>query len=316
MTTPQPPASVELPRVTVLMATWNGLAWLPEQVDSILSQRGVDVRLVALDDESTDGTREWLVERATTDARIQVLPSMGKSGGSAPNFYRLIQLVVPTLDGYLAFSDQDDVWRQGKLERHVGILEETGADAVSSSVMAFTAAGRQTLVRKDYPQREFDYLTESPGPGSTFVLSPRLAALVAGELGDDASPARNADFHDSLIYAIARGRGWSWHIDGQPSLDYRQHDNNVMGSNVGAASALARLRLIREHWHRNEAILHARVAVRLAEGERRQAVDSMLALVEGRGIRARLSLSRRAATLRRRPRDQWIIGLLIAIGIW
>src|SRR4051812_47789606 len=126
MTTPEPPASVELPRVTVLMATWNGLAWLPEQVDSILSQHGVDVRLVALDDESTDGTREWLVGRAALDPRVKVLPSMGKSGGSAPNFYRLIQLAVPTLDGYLAFSDQDDVWHPGKLKKHVGILEDTG----------------------------------------------------------------------------------------------------------------------------------------------------------------------------------------------
>jgi len=316
MTTPEPLASGALPRVTVLLATWNGLRWLPEQLDSILSQRGVDVRVVALDDESTDGTREWLIEQAAKDARVSVLPSMGKSGGSAPNFYRLIRLVVPGLDGYLAFSDQDDVWHQGKLERHAGILGAGVHDAVSSSVTAFTPGGRRTLVKKDYPQREFDYLTESPGPGSTFVLTPRLAALVAAELADRASVASQAEFHDSLIYVIGRGRGWSWHIDGEPSLDYRQHDTNVMGSNVGASSALSRLKLIREHWHRNEAILHARVALRLAEGDRRSALGSMLALFESRGIRARFALARRAGTMRRRPRDQWIIGVLILIGIW
>jgi len=316
MTTPLPDASGAAPLVTVLLATWNGMTWLPQQLDSILEQRGVTVQVVALDDESTDGTREWLLARAAEDARITVLPGMGRSGGSAPNFYRLIRLVVPTLEGYLAFSDQDDVWHQGKLEKHVGLLRSRELDAVSSSVTAFTESGRTTLIKKDYPQREFDYLTESPGPGSTFVLSPRLAALVASELADETSPASRAEFHDSLIYAIARGRGWPWHIDGEPSLDYRQHDANVMGSNVGAASALSRLKLIREHWHRNEAILHARVALRLAEGDRHSALQSMLALFESRGIRARFALARRAGSMRRRPRDQWIIGVLILIGIW
>lgn len=316
MTTHEPPASVELPRVTVLMATWNGMKWLPEQLASVLSQSGVDLRVVALDDESTDGTREWLVEQAEQDARLTVLPSMGPSGGSASNFYRLIRLVAPTLEGFLAFSDQDDVWHPGKLARHTQLLVTRGFDGISSSVTAFTADGRRTLIRKNFPQREFDYLTESPGPGSTFVLTPRLARLVAEQVVDEHSIASKAEFHDSLIYAIARGRGWSWHIDGEPSLDYRQHESNVMGSNVGAASALSRLRLIRERWHRNEAILHARVAIPLAEGERRAALERMLLLFESRGIRARFALAMRAGTMRRRRRDQWIIGLLIAIGVW
>ena len=46
------------PRVTVLMATYNGMAeagaWLDEQVDSVLAQAGVDVSLVVSDDASTD----------------------------------------------------------------------------------------------------------------------------------------------------------------------------------------------------------------------------------------------------------------------
>ena len=310
-----PPASA-LPEVVVLLATYNGRRWLPEQLASILDQQGVRVRVVALDDESTDGTREWLVEQAATDARITVLPSMGSSGGSAPNFYRLAQLVPAPADGYLAFSDQDDIWLPGKLERHVRMLREGGHDGISGSITAFTPAGARTLIKKDYPQRRFDYLTESPGPGSTFVLTPRLAALVASELADSDSPARTADFHDSLIYALARGAGLSWHIDGQSTLDYRQHDDNVMGSNTGIGSALERLRLIRQHWHRAQAIIHARVALRVAPVDDRPGIEGMLALLEGRGIRARWALARRSGQMRRRPRDRGIIGLLIAIGVW
>lgn len=310
------PPAAELPEVVVLLATYNGRRWLPEQLASILDQQGVRVRVVALDDESSDGTREWLVEQSAADPRVTVLPSMGSSGGSAPNFYRLATLVQPPADGYLAFSDQDDIWLPGKLERHVRLLREGGHDGVSGSITSFTPGGARTLIKKDYPQRRFDYLTESPGPGSTFVLTPRLAALVAAQLADDSSPARTADFHDSLIYALARGAGLSWHIDGTPTLDYRQHDDNVMGSNTGIGSALERFRLIREHWHRGQAVIHARVALAVAPEADRAALEGMLALLEGRGIRARWALARRSGQMRRRPRDRRIIGLLIAIGVW
>lgn len=300
----------------MLLATYNGMRWLPEQLASILAQEGVRVRVVALDDESSDGTRDWLVEQSRNDARLTVLPSMGASGSSAANFYRLISLVAPPADGYLAFSDQDDVWLPGKLARHVELLRSGSHDGISSSVTAFSPDGARRVIRKDYPQRRFDYLTESPGPGCTFVLTPRMAALVAEQLADDESPARDAAHHDSLIYALARGRGWSWHIDGATTLDYRQHDSNVMGANTGLGAALARLRLIRQHWHRTQAIIHARSALRVAAPADAAGIEEMLGLLEGRGIRARWALAARASQLRRRPRDRAIIGTLIATGVW
>ncbi|MFM9876669.1 MAG: glycosyltransferase [Rhodoglobus sp.] len=314
MSSPAEPDS--LPEVVVLLATYNGLRWLPEQLGSILAQEGVRVTVVALDDESTDGTREWLLERAALESRLTVLPSMGRSGGSAANFYRMLALVQPAVDGYLALSDQDDVWMPDKLARHVELLRSGGHDGISSSVTAFATDGTRTLIRKDFPQRRFDYLTESPGPGCSFVLTPRLAALVAEQLADDASPARTAEYHDWLIYSLARGRGWSWHIDGTPSLDYRQHDSNVMGANTGLSPALARLNLIRQHWHRTQAIIHARSALRVASGETRAGIERMLGLFEGRGIRSRWALAARAGQMRRRPRDRGIIGVLIATGVW
>jgi len=313
---PSPAPSATLPEVVVLLATYNGMRWLPEQLASILAQERVRVRIVALDDESTDSTRDWLVEQSHADARLTVLPSMGASGSSAANFYRLIAHVKPPRDGYLAFSDQDDVWLPGKLARHVDLLRSGQHDGISSSVTAFSPDGARRVIRKDYPQRRFDYLTESPGPGCTFVLTPRMAALVAEQLADDESPARDAAHHDSLIYALARGRGWSWHIDGATTLDYRQHDSNVMGANTGLRPALARLRLIRQHWHRTQAIIHARSALRVASPDNAAGIADMLRLLEGRGIRKRWALASRAGQMRRRPRDRTIIGLLIAIGVW
>ena len=304
-----------LPKVVILLATFNGLRWLPEQIDSILAQENVSVRIIALDDASTDGTREWLVEQAAADARLTVLPPQGSSGSSAANFYRLISQVEPTAGELIAFADQDDVWRQGKLAKHTAIMTEGGHDGVSSNVMSFDQDGRRALVRKNFPQRRFDYLFESPGPGSTFLITPRLLRLSADAL-ERIPTARHIEFHDSLVYAIARAHGWSWNIDGEPSVDYRQHADNVMGSNIGLRPALARLGMIRGRWLRNHAIGLAQVAIAVSSAATRPQLEHVLMLFMSHGLQARLQLVQMAGELRRRPRDRWIIGFLIAIGIW
>jgi rhamnosyltransferase len=308
---PQPP----LPQVTVLLATHNGARWLDEQLDTIFGQEGVDVRILALDDASTDSTRELLARRAADDERLTVLPSSSPAGGAAPNFYRLLRALDVENAGLVAFADQDDVWMPDKLARHAALIA-AGADGVSSNVTAFSENGPRSLIKKDYPQREFDYLLEGPGPGCTFLMSNRLVAVARRLLDEPASPASQAGFHDWLLYVIARALGWRWEIDAYPSLDYRQHGSNAMGANVGAASASRRLGLIASRWHRREAELLTRVALEVADDSRRASLEKMLVLFERTGPRGRVPLLLLASQLRRRPRDRAIIGTLVAVGIW
>jgi rhamnosyltransferase len=308
------PLHSEVPTIAVLLATYNGRQWLPDQLDSILAQRDVSVTVFALDDGSSDGTVEWLAERSSDEPRLVVLHGAGGSGSAAGNFFRLVARADVSPTQLVAFADQDDLWLPDKFARHAALLRQ-GYDGISSSITSFDERGRRTLVRKSYPQREFDYLTESPGPGSTFLMSPRLFAKVRAVLADDPLAAQ-ADFHDSLVYAVARSSGLRWCIDPVPTVNYRQHDHNVMGANLGSASALSRFTLMRTKWHRSQAILHARVGLGVAPAAMEPGLERMLTLMTTPGIRARLELARGAGSLRRRPRDRWIIGLLIAFGIW
>lgn len=303
----------ELPGVTVLLATHNGTRWLDEQLDSILDQRGVRVRVVVSDDGSTDGTLDLLERRSADDDRITLLPERAATGRAAANFYRLLQDVDTGAD-LVALSDQDDIWEPGKLAAQAAEVA-AGAAGVSSNVVSFDAAGRTTLIRKDFPQRTWDHLLESPGPGSTFVLSPELAALVRRVLATEPD-AHRADYHDWLIYVVARSAGLRWQIGTTPTVRYRQHDENAMGANVGVGSAVERLRLIGRHWHRQQAALAARVGLSVVPDEDRAALQEMSALLDRRGLRTRLALVRRAGQLRRRPRDRAVIGVLIATGVW
>lgn len=190
------------PNVTVLMATYNGVRYLPEQVDSILNQAGVNVHLVVSDDQSGDGTWEWLVDKAAADTRVLLLPRIEPSGGFAANFYRL--LCDAPLTELVAFSDQDDVWMPSKLTHHAAVLHTASCEGISSNVTAVTARGTRTLIRKSYPQRRLDYLFEAPGPGSTFVFTRRLADELRGLLTDHNGPGRAVQRHDWLTYAVCR----------------------------------------------------------------------------------------------------------------
>ncbi|TAL42761.1 MAG: glycosyltransferase, partial [Salinibacterium sp.] len=123
------------PAVTVLMATYNGMPWVPEQVASILAQERVDVTLVVSDDSSTDGTREWLA--GLGDARLRVLPTIEPSGSAARNFFRLLRDVDVADNEYVALADQDDTWSPDKLATAVTGLAAHDADGWSCDVMAF-----------------------------------------------------------------------------------------------------------------------------------------------------------------------------------
>jgi len=304
------------PAVVVLLATYNGERFLGEQLASILDQRGVAVRVIALDDASTDTTPTLLAQAAAADPRITVLPAKGPSGSAAANFARLLLEAPFEDDALVAFADQDDVWMPDKLARHVDLLRAGGFDGVSSSVIAFDEHDRRTLVRKDFPQRKFDYLLESPGPGSTFLFTGRLANLAREHLSRADAPARAVDYHDWLLYALCRARGWRWQIDSVPSVLYRQHDGNVMGSNVGLAAARERLGLIRRHWHRRQSLILVRLSVELASDAARPELTKIADALATRTLRNRRTLLSYASDFRRRPRDRRAIAMLIALGIW
>jgi rhamnosyltransferase len=59
--------------VLVLLAAYNGSAYITEQIESILAQQGVCVRLLISVDLSNDDTYGICIRFASLDARIEVL---------------------------------------------------------------------------------------------------------------------------------------------------------------------------------------------------------------------------------------------------
>ncbi len=303
------------PTVVVLLATLNGREYLGDQIDSILDQDGVHVRLVVSDDGSSDGTFEMLSELATRDNRVTLLARIEPSGSHAANFYRLLRDSDVTGATAVAFADQDDLWMPGRLSGAVKLIAEKHADGVSSDVEAFDDDGATHLVKKSFPQRSYDFLFESPGPGATMTMSPRLVQLVREQLDRPGSNAAQMEFHDWLVYGVCRAKSWPWIIRDEVTVRYRQHDNNALGANHGLDQGRRRFALIREGWHRRQAVTLVRVAGDV-DSSHPQRWSELLALLVSRRWRDRWALARRANQLRRRPRDRWVMAVLIATGFW
>ncbi len=250
--------TTDLPRIAILLATYNGHEFIAQQVDSILAQREVDVHVFASDDGSTDDTRAILESYA--GPKLTLLPAV-RLGGAGQNFLHLIQTAPWDDFDYVGFADQDDIWHPDKLARAVINLGLAQADAYSSNITAFWPDGRRQLIDKAQPQRRLDHLFEAAGPGHTYVLTRAGADLVRQRLrtADPAAVAAVA-LHDWLVYAILRTAGRRWIIDPNPSVDYRQHGRNVVGSGNGWARIKQRLSKLMDGWFRDQVNLIAQIS--------------------------------------------------------
>lgn len=248
-----------LPQIAVCLAAYNGMHWLAEQVNSILGQQGVDVRVFVSVDVSSDGTESWFDARATADSRIVLLPHGERFGGAARNFFRLLREVDFSGFDKVCFADQDDIWQADKLARACRKLLENQADAYSSNVLAFWPDGRRVLIDKAQPQRKWDFLFEAAGPGCTYVLSASLAQAIQHALRTNADIEKHVALHDWFIYAFARARGLRWVIDSYPGVLYRQHGGNQVGANFGLTAARRRLEKMFGGWWFSQAQWIARL---------------------------------------------------------
>ena len=297
-----------IPSIAVCLAAFNGLRYVQPQVDSIFEQTGVDITLYVSVDRSTDGTEDWFRSLQSRNARVVLLPCGESFGGAARNFFRLLREVDFSQFEYVAFADQDDVWLPGKLKRAADRLSALGADGYSSDIVAFWESGRSRYIKKSYPQRRWDYLFESAGPGCTFVFKRQLAVEMQGLLQQKLQETQDVGLHDWFTYAFARSRGYTWIIDDYASLMYRQHGQNQVGVNAGFAAVLWRAKQVLNGWGLNQARLIAElVGVNTQDFVRRWS----------RGGRWNmLQLAFRSAHCRRKPGDRvWFAMSCMALAV-
>ena len=100
--------------VEILLASYNGEAYIREQIDSILAQSDKRWHLTVSDDGSTDGTAKIIDEYvARYPERIVRYRSGIRFGNARDHFFHLMKMCDAP---YMFFCDQDDVWYPQKIQ--------------------------------------------------------------------------------------------------------------------------------------------------------------------------------------------------------
>jgi len=226
-------------KIYIILAAYNGENYIAEQLQTIINQTHKPYKILINIDQSRDKTESIVKEFAKTNPEIQILNSNKRFGSAAANFIHLLKNTDLTEVEYIALADQDDLWKEDKLEKAIQKLQQV-YDSYSSNVEAFWKDGRQKIILKNQSQQKFDHLFESAGPGCTFVMTKKLALSLQIFLKEGQFDQLD-NYHDWLIYSYARSKGFKWYVDSYPSVEYRQHTTNVFGANVGIKAFISRM---------------------------------------------------------------------------
>ncbi|WP_415846312.1 glycosyltransferase family 2 protein [Stutzerimonas zhaodongensis] len=234
-------AKAATPKVAILLCTYNGAEFLYAQLDSLMAQTHKNWVIYASDDGSSDATL-GILERYQNELGEQRLVILGgPRQGFAKNFMSLVKNTDIAAD-YYAFSDQDDIWFTDKLARGLASLGNEPADTPAlfcSRTRLINASGEvigfSPLFAKEPSFR--NALVQSLAGANTMLLNGAARALLA-QTPDNVHIVS----HDWLAYLLVSGCGGKVCYDPAPTLDYRQHGGNLIGSNSGFADRLVRVR--------------------------------------------------------------------------
>ena len=105
-----------MPRVSVLLTCYNHIAFLPAALDSVLAQTFKDYEIIAIDDGSTDGTREWLSAQRAPMKLIFNEKNLGTYGS--------LNVALRAATGeFIAILNDDDLWAPAKLQKQLDVFE-------------------------------------------------------------------------------------------------------------------------------------------------------------------------------------------------
>lgn len=211
-------------KILVIMATYNGEKYLPEQLESILGQSNVEVSILVRDDGSSDGTRA-LLDKYQSEGKLKWYT--GEHLNVTKGYFDLMKKAADCQVDYIAFSDQDDVWDSDKL-----YIAAKSLDSVEKSIPALYYCG-QRLVDGELNPIADHKLNSRRTLTTRFVLSDFAGCTgVFNKALLDEVVKFEPEYmlmHDTWILKVCLCLGGRVFVDTEPHMDYRQHGGNTVG---------------------------------------------------------------------------------------
>lgn len=216
--------------IAILLCTYNSKKFLAEQFGSIARQSHVNWNVWISDDGSQDNTFEVIESYKSAWGEDKLSVQLGPQQGFSLNFLSLVNNHRIQND-YYAYSDHDDVWHPNKLEQALKWL-----DTIPKDIPALYC-GRTCLVDDDLKEIGFSPLFSHPpsfanaivqniGGGNTMVFNDAARNLL-----QKIDTSNGIISHDWLTYQVVMACGGEVFYDDSPTINYRQHTDNIVGAN-------------------------------------------------------------------------------------
>ena len=219
--------------ISVAMAVYNGEKYLPEQLDSILSQLEPKDEIVISYDKSKDGT--WQLIESYSEKYPQVRVLENAHPGINGNFNNAI---AGCTGDYIFICDQDDRWAENKRSAVVETFEKTGADMVIHNGVHINTQGE--VISDPF------FTLYRIGDGKLKnILKPRYSGCCTAftrAMADKIMPMpMNLDAYDHWIGTVGEFMGKIAYED-RILLYHRLHDNNVTPVSTRSLKVIFRAR--------------------------------------------------------------------------
>ena len=222
-------------KISIAMCTYNGAAFVPAQLQTIMAQSRPPDEIVICDDASTDNTRSLLEDFAAKSSIPVTLHFNEQNLGSIKNFERAITLCTGDV---IALSDQDDAWRNDKLERFETVLNSSPTAGLVFSDADVVDENLKPLNRRMWDEVGFDIhkrklvqmgralevlITGWTVTGATMAFRSRFVKLSLP------IPDEIAMIHDGWIALTIAAVADVVALD-DPLVHYRQHARQQIGA--------------------------------------------------------------------------------------
>ena len=224
--------SLKKRKVAIVLGFYDGYEFIRTQLQSIFDQTHQNFIIFVTDDNSKD---KFSLEKLNINVRDKNKIRVGfrnKNIGYAQNFLN----ALVTIDGYFdyyAFSDQDDIWHREKLEKAINSLEKYPDNQANlyGSRTELIGAFEEIKIGKSIEFKKSpsfqNALTQNILGGNTMVFNRAAFDLICSSKINQKIIA-----HDWWCYQIISGAGGNVFYDKNIYLKYRQHNNNLIGSNI------------------------------------------------------------------------------------
>lgn len=209
-------------KISVCLASYNGINYIKEQIESILALISLEDEVIVCDDASTDSTCGII--KSFNDSRIKLIKN-NTNLGPVKTFERALSYAKGE---YIFLSDQDDIWEAEKVEKTLKIFEENPDLLMVHHTLSLIDSEGNIISQNWNPLSE----------GKVSRLSFLFRQLIKGQIWGCAAAFKGSLLsgllpfpkyvyaHDHWLAVVSAVKGDVYLLN-QPLVRHRIHQNNV-----------------------------------------------------------------------------------------